>query len=187
MRLSDRIVRQLPAPARGNKVTYEGETEGFGARVKAAGDSAFILNYGRKADGRESGLRSADSRTGPRVQHARKPSVSSAALTAVPIPSATYWRTAPRGPSPTCARGSKSSTYRQARIDSTRLPEQISVDIVPAIGRLRVAAVTFADIDGPLNAGEDGMLQPPDDSDQPRCHCVRKSGMLAALSSTCHA
>ena len=53
MRLSDRIVRQLPAPARGNKVTYDGETAGFGARVTAAGGRAFILNYRRKADGRE--------------------------------------------------------------------------------------------------------------------------------------
>ena len=53
MRLSDRIVRQLLAPVRGNKVTYDIETKGFGCRVTAAGGRAFVLNYRRKADSRE--------------------------------------------------------------------------------------------------------------------------------------
>jgi hypothetical protein len=48
--LTDRIVRELPAPARGAKITYDGgdprrRVSGFGVRVTAAGQRAFILNY----------------------------------------------------------------------------------------------------------------------------------------------
>src|SRR5271170_6099133 len=53
MRLTDRIVSRLPLPVSGNKLTYDSETRGFGARVTAAGGRAFILNYRRKIDGRE--------------------------------------------------------------------------------------------------------------------------------------
>src|SRR5262245_40220452 len=53
MRLSDRIVKALPAPATGNKINYDSEIPGFGIRVTAAGARSFILNYRRKSDGVE--------------------------------------------------------------------------------------------------------------------------------------
>src|SRR5579884_1582219 len=48
--LTDRIVRDLPAPARGSRITYDGGdprrcVSGFGVRITAAGQRAFILNY----------------------------------------------------------------------------------------------------------------------------------------------
>ena len=48
--LTDRIVRELPAPVRGAKITYDGgdpnkRVSGFGVRVTTAGQRAFILNY----------------------------------------------------------------------------------------------------------------------------------------------
>jgi integrase len=49
--LTDAAVKKLPAPQRGNRVTYD-EVAGFGIRVTAAGARAFILNYRTKA-GRE--------------------------------------------------------------------------------------------------------------------------------------
>lgn len=49
--LSDKIVRGLPAPAAGNKITYDATMKGFGVRVTAAGAKAFIPNY--RAGGRE--------------------------------------------------------------------------------------------------------------------------------------
>ena len=51
-RLTDGIVKALPAPAKGNKITYDAELPGFGARVTAAGSRAFVLGY-RTAEGRE--------------------------------------------------------------------------------------------------------------------------------------
>jgi integrase len=50
-RLVDSMVRALPAPTAGNRISYDDEVKGFGIRVTAAGARAFILNY--RADGRE--------------------------------------------------------------------------------------------------------------------------------------
>jgi integrase len=53
-RLTDAVVRALPVPASGNKITYErgpGAVRGFGARVTANHARSFILGY--TIDGRE--------------------------------------------------------------------------------------------------------------------------------------
>ena len=44
-KLTDTIVKNLPAPAAGNRITYDDELVGFGCRVTAAGARAFIVNY----------------------------------------------------------------------------------------------------------------------------------------------
>ena len=51
-KLTDTIVKALPAPAKGNKITYDSDVKGFGIRITAAGARAFILNY-RTRYGRE--------------------------------------------------------------------------------------------------------------------------------------
>jgi integrase len=51
-RLTDSIIKALPAPETGNRITYDSEVKGFGCRVTAAGGRAFILNYRTRA-GRE--------------------------------------------------------------------------------------------------------------------------------------
>jgi len=53
MKLTDNLLRKLPTPEQGNKITYDDAVKGFGVRVTAAGGRAFILNYRRKLDGRE--------------------------------------------------------------------------------------------------------------------------------------
>lgn len=50
-RLTDSIIKALPAPASSNRITYDAEMPGFGVRVTAAGARAFVLNY--RAGGRE--------------------------------------------------------------------------------------------------------------------------------------
>jgi integrase len=52
-RLTDVIVRRLPTPVKGNKIEYDTEVKGFGVRVTAAGARSFILNYRRQSDGLE--------------------------------------------------------------------------------------------------------------------------------------
>ncbi len=44
-RLTDRLVRGLPTPPSGSRITYDSEVAGFGARVTAAGARAFVLDY----------------------------------------------------------------------------------------------------------------------------------------------
>jgi integrase len=43
--LTDKTIRELPAPAKGNKITYDDAIRGFGLRATAAGAKSFILNY----------------------------------------------------------------------------------------------------------------------------------------------
>jgi Arm DNA-binding domain/Phage integrase, N-terminal SAM-like domain len=50
--LSDANIRRLPAPPKGNKITYDDAVPGFGVRVTAAGHQAFVLSYRTRA-GRE--------------------------------------------------------------------------------------------------------------------------------------
>lgn len=52
-KLTDILIRRLPAPSKGNKIHYEGgDVAGFGIRVTTGGAAAFILNY-RTRGGRE--------------------------------------------------------------------------------------------------------------------------------------
>jgi hypothetical protein len=47
-RLTDATVRDLPTPASGSRITYDGgagRVRGFGMRVTAAGAKSFVLNY----------------------------------------------------------------------------------------------------------------------------------------------
>jgi integrase len=52
-KLTDRTVRGLVAPAAGNQITYDSTVSGFGVRITAGGAIAFILNYRVKATGLE--------------------------------------------------------------------------------------------------------------------------------------
>jgi integrase len=50
--LSDGMVKRLPAPEKGSKIHYDPALPGFGIRITAAGARSFVLNY-RTATGRE--------------------------------------------------------------------------------------------------------------------------------------
>jgi integrase len=50
-RLTDRTVKGLPSPPTGNRVFFDDLVRGFGARVTAAGNKAFVLKYRRRPDG----------------------------------------------------------------------------------------------------------------------------------------
>ena len=47
--LTDAVVKRLPLPASGNKLTFDAAVAGFAARVTAAGARSFVLNYETKA------------------------------------------------------------------------------------------------------------------------------------------
>ena len=52
-KLTDRIIKSLEPPQKGNRITYDTDVSGFGARITAAGAISFVLNYRRKGDGKE--------------------------------------------------------------------------------------------------------------------------------------
>lgn len=43
--LTDRLVKALPAPTSGNKITYDAEVRGLGVRVTSAGAKAWVFGY----------------------------------------------------------------------------------------------------------------------------------------------
>jgi integrase len=148
MRLSDKIVKALPVPARGNRVTYDAEVKGFGCRVTAAGGRAFILNYRRKADGRErrftigsfpdwsvSAAREEAKRLKRDVDGGADPvgalQESRAAAAVTDLADRFLKEYVPR----------KRPATRRDYI------QQLRVDIVPALGRMKVATVSYTDID----------------------------------------
>src|SRR5262245_44450644 len=48
-RLTDAIVRHLKPPATGNRIVYDSDVTGFGARVTANGVRAYVLSYTTRA------------------------------------------------------------------------------------------------------------------------------------------
>ena len=50
-KLTEKLVRELTAPGNGNRIVYDTEVRGFGARITAAGSRSFVLNY--RINGRE--------------------------------------------------------------------------------------------------------------------------------------
>lgn len=51
VKISDKLVRGLEAPERGNQIAYDSELRGFGIRITSTGVRSFILNY--RIKGRE--------------------------------------------------------------------------------------------------------------------------------------
>ena len=148
IRLTDAIVRALPAPATGSeRITYDSGVTGFGVRVTRAGARSFLLNY-RTRLGRER-----------RYTIGRFPEWRTSAARAE---AAQLKQAVSRGEDPLgeIQRGRAAPTVADlcARFEADYLPrkrpstqrsyrQQISVDILPAVGRVRVAEVTHADVD----------------------------------------
>jgi len=148
LRLTDRIVRGLPVPAKGNRVYYDDLVRGFGCRCTAAGARAFVLNYRRKSDGLERRLT---------IGGFPDWAVLSAREEAKRLK-----REIDGGADPVGANRDAREAATVAdlcdRFESEYLPrkrpstqrgyrQQIATNIRPALGRMKVASVTFADID----------------------------------------
>jgi integrase len=149
LRLTDRTVKGLPCPPQGNRLYFDDTVRGFACRVTAAGARAFVLDYRRKSDGlqrrhtiggfpewavlraREEAKRlkrEIDGGADPVGAHRE----TRAAATVGDLCDRFIADYLPR------KRPSTQASYRQ----------QIAADVRPHLGRMKVAAVTLADIDG---------------------------------------
>ena len=45
VRIKDQLVRDLIAPVKGNRISYDDKISGFGVRITATGKKSFVLNY----------------------------------------------------------------------------------------------------------------------------------------------
>src|SRR5262245_14481839 len=148
MRLTDTITKQLPAPERGNKIAFDDAVKGFGVRVTAAGARAFVLDYRRKADGKQRRITIGAwpdwSTTAAREEAKRlKREIDGGAD---PIGEEEAARAAP-SMADLCARFLEEYVPRKRPVTQRDYRQQIGTDILPVLGEMKVAAVTFADVD----------------------------------------
>jgi integrase len=146
-KLTDAVIRALPPPAKGERIFYDEAVKGFGCRVTAAGARSFILNY-RTRLGRERRFtigRFGDWKTGAaRVEAAElKRRISGGGDPLGVIKAA---RAAPTV-TDLCDRFIAEYLPRKRASTQKTYSQQIASEIKPALGRMRVAEVTFADID----------------------------------------
>jgi integrase len=149
MKLTDNLLRKLPAPERGNKITYDDAVRGFGCRVTASGGRAFILNYRRKLDGRERRYTIGSfpdwGTTAAREEAKRLKRLVDGG--ADPVGEQEENRAAATV-ADLCARFERDYLPRNRPSTQRVYRQQIRTDIVPAFGRMKVAAVSHADVDG---------------------------------------
>jgi integrase len=149
MKLTDNLLRQLPTPERGNRITYDDAVKGFGVRVTAAGGRAFILNYRRKLDGRERRYTIGSfpdwGTTAAREEAKRLKRLVNGG--ADPVGEQEDNRAAATV-ADLCARFERDYLSRNRPSTQRVYRQQIRTDIVPSFGRMKVAAVSHADVDG---------------------------------------
>jgi integrase len=149
MRLTDVAIKRLPAPPRGNKVTYDNAVSGFGIRITAGDARAFVLNYRRKIDGRERRITIGGypdwGTTAAREEAKRLKRLIDGG--ADPVGEQEENRAAATV-SDLCARFERDYVPRKRPSTQRVYRQQIAADILPALGRMKVAAVSPADTDG---------------------------------------
>jgi integrase len=149
MKLTDNLLRKLPAPESGNKVTYDDAVKGFGIRVTAAGGRAFILNYRRKLDLRERRITLGSfpdwSTTAAREEARRlKRAIDGGAD---PVGEQEENRAAATV-ADLCARFERDYLPRNRPSTQRVYKQQIRTEIMPTFGKSKVRAVSHADVDG---------------------------------------
>jgi integrase len=145
-RLTDSIIKALPAPDTGNRITSDAELPGFGVRVTAAGARAFVLNY--RAGGRErritigrhpawglKAVRDEAKRLRREIDSGRDPLAEEKAEREAPTVANL------------CQRYVEDHLPKKRTISQKDDKALIANDILPRLRRRKVADVTFSDID----------------------------------------
>jgi integrase len=148
MKLMDKLIRTLPRPPAGNRITYDSEVKGFGARITAAGAIAFVINYRRKADGLErrytigsfpdwsvAGAREKAKELKRHIDSGGDPVGEHAADRAAPTVA------------DLAARFLEEHVAKQRPHTQRDYESMLRLDILPALGRLKVASVEFEHVE----------------------------------------
>jgi integrase len=147
-KLTDKIVKSLPVPDSGNRITYDEDVKGFGARITTSGSRSFILTYRRKSDGRQRRWTIGsfpDWGTGAARDEAKrlKRLIDGGAD---PVGEHQEGRSSPTI-GDLCIRFGAEYISRKRPSTQKSYRQQIAADILPAMRRLKVAAVSYADVD----------------------------------------
>jgi integrase len=145
--LTDAVIKRLPSPAAGNRIHYDDDIAGFGCRVTAAGARSFVLNYvtkggrerrytiGSCADWSNSEARTEARRLRHLIDQGGDPLADVEAERAAPTINNL------------CDRFEQEHLPRKRPTTAADYRRMLTNHIRPALGRLKVADVTFADID----------------------------------------
>jgi integrase len=147
-RLTDGRIKALAAPIAGARITYDKAVKGFGIRVTSTGARSFILNY-RTRLGRERRFTIGafpEWKTGAaRIEAAElKKRIDRGGD---PLGEIVAGREAPTV-ADLCERFIADYLPRKRPSTQVTYRQQIAAEIIPALGPLKVAEVTFADIYG---------------------------------------
>lgn len=142
-KLTDKIVKSSPVG-----LIWDEDVKGFGLKVYPAGSRAFVLNYRRKADGRERRWTIGsfpDWGTGAARDEAKrlKRLIDGGAD---PVGKHKSERASPTV-ADLCTRFEKEYLPRKREWTRKGYQQQIKTDILPAMRRLKVAAVSYSDVD----------------------------------------
>ncbi len=147
--ITDKLVKNLDPPAKGNRIVYDDTVSGFGIRSTAAGAKSFILNY-RNIEGRD--RRITIGRYGPNewsVEAARKHAgrlKKQITLGDDPLAERKKVRKAPTV-TDLCDRYISDYLPRKRPSSQTNDQSMIATIIKPKLGTRKVASVAHADID----------------------------------------
>ena len=143
-KLTDKVIKSSPVPG----LIWDVDVKGFGLKTYPAGTRAFVLNYRRKSDGRERRWTIGsfpDWTTGAARDEAKrlKRLIDGGAD---PVGEHKSERAAPTV-ADLCKRFEEEYLPRKREWTRKGYQQQIKADILPAIRRLKVAAVTYSDVD----------------------------------------
>jgi integrase len=144
--LTDRVVRELPAPASGNRITYDTEVAGFGVRVTAAGARSLILNF--RVHGRERRITIGSFPDWP-VKQAREQAKSLKRRIDVgedPMAERHAERIAPTV-AELCSRYLEDAARRKRPRSIIEDKSLINGEIIPALGKIKVAELHRPDVE----------------------------------------
>jgi integrase len=145
--LNDAKIKSLPAPAHGSSITFDSRVAGFGLRVTSTGVKAFIYNYRTRA-GRQRRFTIGQfpnwSTSAARTEAIRLRRLIDAG--ADPMGELQDARSAPTV-AELADRFLEEHVSRKRPSTQTSYRRQIVNVIVPALGSLKVAEVTFAHVD----------------------------------------
>jgi integrase len=147
IKLTDAIVKALPVPADKYEITWDSVVKGYGIRVTSSGSRSFILNYrtrlGRKRrytigafpDWKTGAARTEAAELKQQIDRGGDPLGEIQAAREAPTMA------------DLCERFEAEYLPRKRPSTQRSYRQQIAAEIRPALGRLKVAEVTFADVD----------------------------------------
>jgi integrase len=147
-RLTDRTVKGLPLPRADKHIVYDDIVKGFGVRVTAAGSRSFVINYRRKADGleRRHTIGSHPEWTVAAAREEAKRLKREIDGGGDPVGSHREARAAATV-ADLCERFELDYVPRKSPSTQISYRQQIAADILPSLGRKKVASVSLGDVD----------------------------------------